>query len=178
MVGRIEGSHMTTGERITAPSAASLLPGGVIIARIRQLVSAAIAAGVLYSVFTSAGKSGCLGGVTGSGGFLDANGTPTDVVPDCVNLALRPSPLLLLLLAVIVLMALGRVLRRAESEASALRVLDRATVIVIALAAASVLIAQVWFALIPLSGIGGEGTYIWPFPFGSVDFQRSPMVAA
>ncbi|KAA9147243.1 hypothetical protein F6B41_15405 [Microbacterium lushaniae] len=74
-----------------------------------------------------------------------------------------------------VLFALRRVLRRADDEASAIRIIDRTAVAVIVVAVVSVVIAQVWFSLIPLYGIDDSGTYIWPFPFATVDLVTSPM---
>jgi hypothetical protein len=151
------------------------LPGAAVIARIRRLISVTVVAGVLYCVFLGASKGGCAGGITGDGGFLDANGDLTDLAPSCVSMSLRPSPLMLLVLAGMVLFALRRVLRRAGDEASAIRILDRTALAVLLVAAVSVVIAQVWFGLIPMYGIGDSGTYIWPFPFATVDFVTSPM---
>ena len=166
---------MTTTDHTADLATGSLLPGAVIIARIRRLLVASIVAGILYSTITHASKSGCPGGVDANGNFIDASGNPTDIPPECVSLTLGPSPVILILMGVIVLWALGRVLRRAESEAAALRILDRAALAVGILAAVSVVVAQVWFALIPLGGIDGSGSYIWPFPFGVVDMQTMPM---
>lgn len=166
----------TAADRDMLPGTA-LLPGSVVIARIRRLLYVALAAGVLYSMFVSASKSGCPGGITDTGAFIDANGQPTDIAPVCVNMTLRPSPLVLIAIAAIVLWAIDRVLRRADTEASAVRILDRAALAIMIAAAVSVVIAQVWFALTPLYGLDGAGTYLWPFPFGSVDLQTSPMSA-
>ena len=168
---------MTTTVDPTVTSATSLLPGAAVIARIRRLLYVTIATGVLYSTFTIGMKAGCPGGVDANGGFIDANGNPTDFPPDCVTLNLGPSPIILILIAGVVLWALGRVLHRADSEASAMRILDRAAIAVIIIAAVSLLIAHVWFALIPLYGVDDTGTYYWPFPFGSVNMQTSPMPA-
>jgi hypothetical protein len=166
---------MTSAQAQVSETSASLLPGAVVIARIRRLVFVWIAASVLYSLSVVASKSGCAGGVTEDGGFVDANGNSSLLPPECVSLTLGPSPLMLILIGGIVLWALGRVLRSADGEASAVRIVDRASVAIIIVGAGSVVIAQVWFTLIPLYGIGGTGTYFWPFPFGSVDIQTPPM---
>lgn len=166
---------MTSGTLQAPTSTGAFLPGAAVIARIRRLVYVAIVATVLYSLFVGASKGGCAGGVAADGGFVDSNGKPSPIPPECVTLTLQPSPVMLIILAGIVLWALGRVLRRAESEASAVRIVDRASLAIIMVAGCSVLIAQIWFNLIPLHGIGGTGLYIWPFPFGSVDYQTSPI---
>lgn len=96
----------------------------------------------------------------------------------CVDLALRPSPLVLLALVAIVILAVSRVIRAGGDEARAVRTLNRAAVAVAVavVAAGSVLIAQVWFALIPLGGI--DGTYFWPFPFGLVEMTTTPLTGS
>ncbi|MET0736150.1 MAG: hypothetical protein ABWY55_10990 [Microbacterium sp.] len=157
----------------TAPTTA--LPGADVIARIRRLVITALVSGAVYSMFTAAGKSGCAGGIDGEGGFVDANGQPTELVPSCVSLVLRPSPLLLLALAVLVVWAITRVLRSVDGEASAIRTLDRTALAIMIVAGASIVVAQAWFALVPLDGIGGTGTYVHPFPFATVEFESSLM---
>lgn len=154
-----------------------MLPGARIVARIRRLLWVSIVAGVVYSSFVRASKSGCPGGVDASGGYLDANGNPTQIPPECVSLTLGPSPLVFLFIGVAAIWSLGRVLRRADDEAAALRILDHTAVAIMVVAGVSVLVAQIWFAFIPLYGINHSGTYIWPFPFGSVDIQTMPMTA-
>ncbi|TFV84409.1 hypothetical protein E4V99_04935 [Microbacterium sp. dk485] len=79
-----------------------------------------------------------------------------------------------LIFAGVLVGALTRVLRRAADEPSALRILNRAAVAIPALAVTAIVVANVWFSVIPLFGIDDSGTYIWPFPFGSVDFQVEP----
>lgn len=168
---------MTITEQRAVNSEVSMLPGATIIARIRRLLWVSIVAGVVYSSLVRASKSGCPGGVDGSGGYLDANGNPTQIPPECVSLTLGPSPLVVLFIGMAVIWSLGRVLRRAGDEPVALRILDRSAVAIILIVATSVVVAQIWFALIPLYGINGSGTYVWPFPFGSVDMQTMPMTA-
>lgn len=169
---------MTVPQRSAASREASPLPGAAVVARIWRLVAVTTIAGLMYSIFLGASKAGCGGGFTAGGGYVDANGDPTEMAPQCVSLSLHPSPVVMLVLAAIVLWALRRVVRRATDEASAIHILDRAALVAVVVAGASVVIAQVWFAAIPVYGIDGSGTYIWPFPFGSVDFESSPMAEA
>ncbi len=151
------------------------LPGAVVIARIRRLIYVAVLAGVAYSILARGSKAGCPGGISADGGFLDANGDPSDIAPTCVSLTLSPNPIILIVLVGIVIGALTRVLRWADDDASALRILDRAAAALVLVAAASGVIALVAFGLNPLYGLDGSGTYIWPFPFGAVDLDMTPM---
>ena len=144
------------------------VPGAEIVDRIRRLIIVALVAGVAYSVLTAAGKGYC------AGGFTDAAGNPVDTVPSCVTLTLRPSPLVYFAIAAIILWALTRVLRKANGVASALRVLDRAAVAVGVLVTVSIVVSQVWFALIPITEWDGTGTFFYPFPFGAVDMVSTP----
>ncbi|MDZ8173002.1 hypothetical protein [Microbacterium xanthum] len=138
------------------------------------MLYAAVGSAIAYSVFTVGSKGGCLG-VVSETGFLDENGVATDVNPTCVSLTLGPSPLVYVAFGAVVFVAIGRVLTRADSESVAFRILDRASFVIVIAAAAAIVVSQVWFGLIPLDGIGGTGTYLWPFPFASGDVQTGSM---
>lgn len=157
-------------------AAASPSAGAPVIARIRRLVIAALVAGFGYAALTQASSSYCPGGFDSDGNYVDWAGNATDVVPSCVNLALRPSPFVLIAIAAIVVWALGAVIRRATDETAALRLIDRAALAVIIVAAASLFISQVWFGLLPVTSWDGTGTFVYPFPFGSVEMTTSEMV--
>jgi hypothetical protein len=43
------------------------------------------------------------------------------------------------------------------------------------LAIASVLISEIWFSLVPKTDWNGSGTFFYPFPFGAVHFETTPM---
>jgi len=166
---------MTQISRPEASATATSLPGFEIIARLRRLLVVGAAAALGYSLFMTSGKGYCPGGVSADGGFLDAAGNPTDTAPMCVYLDLHPSPVIFIALAVIVFTAITMVLRRAADAPSAIRYLDRAAAAVAILAIASVVISQIWFALIPITDWDGTGTFFYPFPFGSVDLRTEPM---
>ncbi|GAA1962964.1 hypothetical protein [Agromyces allii] len=137
------------------------LPGAPIIRRIRRLLVVAGATGLFYGVLGTASKGGCPGGVTGDGGYLDANGDPTSVVPMCVTLTLRPAPIVLLVIVAIVLIAISRVLRSARSETAAMRTLDLAAVAIVGLTVAWWALTLVSFLSIDLQAWDGVG----PFPY-------------
>jgi hypothetical protein len=161
--------------RSEAPAIARSLPGSEIIARVRRLLVVGLAGAVGYSLFMTSGKGYCPGGVSADGSFVDAAGEPTDTAPMCVYLDLHPSPVIFIALAAIVLTAITLVLRRAADSSSALRYLDRAAAAIAILAIASVVISQIWFALIPITDWDGAGTFFYPFPFGSVELRTEPM---
>lgn len=156
-------------------TALSTLPGAEILLRTRGLLLSALGAALVYAFVTNASKGHCPGGSTGGGGFLDADGLPTDVPPSCIALTLQPSVLVYVAIGVLVLSAISRVLSVADSEAAAIRILDRARVVIIAVVAASVLISHVWFWLIPIDDWTGTGAFLSPFPFGSVSQDISPI---
>lgn len=155
----------------------SYLPGAPIVARIRRLVITALVALFLYWTFTVASRGYCAGGVDASGNVTDQYGNPTDIVPQCYQMVLSPSPFVAIAIALIVILAMGRVLRRAGTVDAAVRILDRAAAIVVAVAVVSLVIAQVWFALIPMTDWGADGSFavIYPFPFGSGSVTVTPM---
>lgn len=157
------------------PDTDSRAPGAAVLLRVRRLVLVAVVGALVSSSFMVATKMRCPGGVDASGGFIDANGDPTDIAPTCTTLSLRPSIVLYLGMALLVVWVLGRVARRTGDEASAIRLIDRTTIAIGAIALASIVIAQVWFALIPIDGIDGSGTYLWPFPFASGEIVVEPM---
>ncbi len=156
----------------TAP--ASPLPGAPVIARIRRLIVVAGLAALVYTVFTRAGKSMCFSGADPDGSFIDASGSP--IAPSCVGLTLSPGPLVYFAIVLIVIGALTRALRASGAD-SAIRPIDRAAAIIGIAAAASVVISQVWFGLIPLSEYG-NGFLLFPFPFGGVEITVTPLETA
>ncbi|KRC59203.1 hypothetical protein ASE14_15650 [Agromyces sp. Root81] len=156
-------------------AALSTLPGASILRRTRSLLVCALGTGFVYSMLSVASKGGCPGGATGDGGFLDADGQATDVAPNCITVTLQPSTIVYLAIAVIVLVAISRVLRTAASEAAALRTLDRAAIMLVAVTATWLVITQVSFWLIPLDQWDGGEFFPIPFTFGTIDVDISPM---
>lgn len=166
---------MSQTSRSEALLKTSSLPGVEIVARVRRLLAVGLAAAAGYSLFMTSGKGYCPGGVTADGGFTDAAGNATETAPLCVNLSLQPSALIFIAIAAIAFAAITMVLRRAADVPSALRYLDRASAAISILAVASVVISQIWFAMIPITDWDGTGTFFYPFPFGSVELRTEPM---
>ncbi|MFD8771067.1 hypothetical protein [Microbacterium oxydans] len=158
-----------------ATAAAKGLPGVAVIAKIRRVVIVAVIAALVYPALMVASRSYCPGGIDGSGGFIDSAGQPTDQAPVCIDLALRPSPLVYIGIAAIVLITLGRVMK-ASDEHTALKTLNRAAIGVSALVGLAIIVSLVWFFLIPMEGFtSGSWTVFSPFPFGSIDVTTTPM---
>lgn len=156
---------------------ATALPGARIVARIRRLIVVALVATLGYAAFMTGSKGYCAGGVSPDGGFIDADGTPTDTATSCITLNLRPSILAYAAIIAIVLGVLTKMLRRATDEACAVRYLDKAAAAIAIIAVASLVISQIWFLLIPITDWDGTGTFFFPFPFGSVDVAIDTLVA-
>lgn len=146
----------------------STLPGATIIRRIRRMIFVALGTGFVYSMVGTASKGGCQGGVT-DGGFVDGHGQPTDVAPTCVNLTLHPSPIVYTAIAVTVIVALTLVLRTGRTEASALKVIDRAVIVIIAGTFAWAVLTMVSFLAIPLDPPSPGEPFTIPFTFGVVE---------
>lgn len=158
------------------PSAAlSTLPGAAVLHRTRRLLTAALIAAFAYATLGLGSRSYCPGGFTGDGGFLDAAGRPTDVAPQCITLTLQPSGIVYAAIAIIVLAAITRVLRSAATEAAAMRTLDRATFAIIIVVVVWTLVTQVSFFSIPLDGWDGTEPFVFPFAFGNVHVEVSPL---
>jgi hypothetical protein len=152
------------------PPELSTLPGAAILVRLRRLLLCVIVAGLVYSVLTNASAGRCAD--TGTADSSIDEGA-AGVVTSCVTLTLRPSPFVYIALAVIVLVALGRVLRTATTVPRALAIVDRAAVVAVVVAGASWLIAVVWFLLLPVETWDGTGSFWFPFPFGAVELTTS-----
>lgn len=159
----------TIVDPLVAAGARSTLPGSVVVARIRRLLIVSLATGLLYPAFMSASTATCAGGVDGDGGFIDSAGRSIDSAPACIQLTLGPSPLIYVAISLIVLMALGRVIR-ADREATALQILDRAVIGIVVLVVVAILVSQVWFRLIPIQDfMSGSFSFFSPFPFGTIE---------
>lgn len=152
-----------------------LLPGAEVIARIRRVLVVALIAVFVYAALSTGSKSYCPGGFGGNGGFIDSVGNPTTQPPMCISLALQPSPLIFIGVALIVFLALGRV-RKATDEPAAIRTLDRAAAGIVILVVCALTISRVWFGLISVTDLDPNSFQIFaPFPFGLIDVVTSPM---
>jgi hypothetical protein len=88
-----------------------------------------------------------------------------------------PSPLVFLAIALILLFALGRVMK-ASDESVGLRILDRSASGVVLLVIVAIVVSQVWFRMIPLEDfVAGTAPVFSPFPFGFIEVTNTPMPA-
>lgn len=151
------------------------LPGVTVIARIRRVLIVAASAAVLFPAFMSSSKGYCPGGFDENGGFIDATGKSVEEAPQCVQLTLAPGPLVFVGIALIVLIAIGRVMK-ATDEHAALRTLDRSAIAVAALVVVAIVVSQVWFQMVPLDDFNdGSWSLFSPFPFGNINVEITPM---
>ena len=150
-----------------------------IVAHIRRLLVVALASGIAYALLLRASTGYCPGGFDADGGFIDAAGKATTAAPMCVTLTLGPSPIVYAAIAFIVIFAINKVLKKAPDVGAALQILGRATAVIGILILVSIVIAQIWFALIPVTAWSSSGSYAfyYPFPFGSVDMAIAPITA-
>ncbi|MRG60237.1 hypothetical protein GE115_10210 [Agromyces sp. CFH 90414] len=164
-------------DTLARPPAASLstLPGAALIRRIRTMLLWAIGTAFVYQGISTASKGGCPGGVTGDGGFIDANGDPTEAASMCVNLTLRPSSIVYVAIAFIVILAITRVLRASDSQSAALKTLDRAIIVIVAVTVAWTALTMLSFFAIPIDSWNGVEPFELPFTVGHVEVDVSPM---
>lgn len=148
----------------TPAGVASPLPGATIIGRIRGMLLSALGAALGYSILGTASKRGCFDAVSEEAAADSA----------CVNLTLHPSPIVFIAIAVTVIVAITLVLRPGRSEASALRIIDRAVDIIIAGTLAWAALTMVSFFAIPLEPPGPGEPFTIPFTFGNVDIDITP----
>lgn len=151
------------------------IPGVVVVAGIRRTLIWTLIIAVLFPAFMSGSRGYCPGGVDGNGGFIDASGRPVDEAPMCVQLSLGPSPLVYVGIALIVLFAIGRVMK-ASDERAALRILERAIQGAGLLAVIAIIVSNVWFLMTPIEGFSsGSWSVFSPFPFGIISVEITPM---
>ena len=161
----------------TSPTASGVasFPGAAVVGRIRGVLIASLIAALVYPAFMGASAGYCAGGVDGEGGYVDAAGRPFDAAPACVELTLKPSPLVYVGIVLIVLFAISRVLK-ASHEAAALRILNRSLTGLSVLVAVAIVVSQVWFHLIPIADfMSGTASVLSPFPFGLIDVANTSL---
>lgn len=158
------------------PPSDVLLPGAAIIIGIRTLLIWAIVAAAMLATFLHGSMSSCSGGVTGSGGFLDADGQPTDIAPMCGSVTMSASPLVYVAIALIVVLSLTRMLRRADTIDDALRVVNNARMAIVVL---TLVTFAVGFWAISTVRVDDWSSYslLHPFPFATYDISTRPMGA-
>lgn len=137
-----------------------------------RLILVAVLAGIAYSVISTASRGICPGGVTGDGGFLDANGLSTDAAPTCLNLTLKPNGLVYLVLFVIVLVGIVVADRSMPERATLVLGLALAAVVVVPLAAA--VVGHAWLFGFPIEQ-WRPGDAIWVPPLIDTRVETSTM---
>lgn len=152
------------------------IPGIALVGKIRRVLIVSLIAALAYASLMVSSLSYCPGGFDGNGGYIDAEGRPVDYAPQCVDLALKPSPLVFVAIALIVFLAIGRVMK-ASDEATAQRTLDRAAIAVALLVVLAVVVSWVWFRMVPVEEFtAGTASILSPFPFGLIDVETTPLL--
>lgn len=154
----------------------ALLPGAAIIVGIRSLLIWAIVAATTLATFLRGSMSSCSGGVTGSGGFLDADGQPTDAAPMCGSITMSASPLVYMAIGLIVLLSLTRMLRRADTIDAALRIINNARMVIVVLTLVTFVVGY-WAIMTVRVDDWSSYSLLYPFPFATFDISTHPMGA-
>lgn len=154
----------------------TLLPGAAVVVGIRSLLSWAIVAAAMIAMFLHGSMGSCSGGLTGSGGFLDAEGRPTDIAPMCGSVTMSASPLMYVAIGLIVLMSLNRILGRADSVDHALRILNNARMVIVVLTLVAFVVGY-WAIMTLRVEDWNNYSILIPFPFTTFDISTNPMGA-
>ncbi|NNC12375.1 hypothetical protein HII28_10860 [Planctomonas sp. JC2975] len=149
-----------------APAVGSELPSRSVLIGARRLLIVCLFSALGYSALTTASR----GGVTDSEG----SASPATVV----NLSLHPNPFFYAVIAAAFFFAVHRVLTRAADEEAASRMFRRASLVVVLMAIGAIVIADTWFFALPLEGWPNPGTWISPFPFGTVGVSTASPTAS
>jgi hypothetical protein len=162
---------------VERPAEMTALPGATMLKRVRRLIILTVVCALVYSISTTASSGICPGGFDGNGGFIDANGDPTDIAPNCLTLSLHPNPLWFVVFALVVTGALSSALKKSKTEADALRYIDSAAAVIVVLTVLCIVVSHVWFWNLPVDEWDGLHTnFVYPYPFGLVDMEISPLV--
>ena len=154
----------------------ALLPGAEIVVGIRSLLIWAVVAATMLALFLQGSMSSCSGGLTGSGGFLDADGQPSDVAPMCGSVVMSASPLVYFAIALIVLTSLTRILGRADTVDRALRILNNARMVIVVLTLVTFVVGYWAIMTLRVEDWNNYSIFI-PFPFTTFDISTNPMGA-
>ncbi len=151
-----------------------LLPGAAIIVGIRSLLIWAIVAAAMLATFLRGSMSGCPGGIDASGGFIDAAGEPTDTAPLCGSITMSASPLVYTAIALIVVLSLTRILRRADTVDDALRITRNAQMAILVLTIVAFVVGYVAIMTVHIDDWSNY-SLLYPFPFVTYDISTHPM---
>jgi len=166
---------MTTTLEKPPASARASLPGARMLRRALWLAVVASLSWFAYSRLLLASKGATAGGVDGSGNYLDAAGHITDSAPIATSAVMRANPAIGVLLSAIVVAAIIFVLRLARDEATAVRILGRATIVVAAVALCALVGGYAWFEATPLTAWTDSGIHFTGFPFATVSVTTEPI---
>ena len=152
----------------------ALLPGAAVVVGIRSLLIWVIVAVTMLAVFLRGGMSSCTGGVTGSGGFLDGEGRPTEVAPMCGSVTVSAHPLIYVAIGLVVLFSLTRILRRADTVERALSILHNARMVIVVLTLVTFVVGY-WAITTLRVEDWNDYSLFAPLPFAGFDISTRPM---
>ncbi len=107
-------------------------------------------------------------------GFVTADGAPTDIEPRCGTATLSPSPLVFLLVAAIVMIALTMILRRAVDEDHAFRILNNARMAIVVLTLVAMAVGSIAVMTLRVDDWGAFAVFS-PLPFAQFDVETWPI---
>ena len=160
-------------ENVVSPAR---LPGLTVLRGLRRLMILMLVLSLVYSILATSTMATCPGGIDPDGGFVDADGNPTDVMPTCIALTMGPNPYVFVIFALVLIGAMSSVLKNSTTETDALRYVLSAAAVVITITVVCLVAGHIWFWNIPLMDWrAGDPPFVVPFPFTSVTTITTPM---
>ena len=138
-------------------------PGDLLGSRFVWFIVGTVVSLVVYSA-TVASKGTCAGGVGADGGFIDSAGNPTDAVPLCLHLELRPSGAIQVAIVLIAILGLALARYRSRDEDHAVRILGVALGAVAVVALGCLAAGLLWFNATSFADWDGSAHYSGQLP--------------
>jgi len=147
------------------------LPGAAILVSVCRLLMWALVSAIGYSMLMTGSRGACAGRMTSGDAPVEPSTGTAGTDQSCVQLLLTPSPFVYVVLMAIVLVGVVVASRKVSTEADLQRILNRVAIFSAAFAVFCLVVSQIWFALIPLDGWNGQGTFFTPYLVGDVELR-------
>lgn len=132
------------------------MPGGVTFVAVRKLVLLGFGLSVGYGFLATASKGFC----PDSGPILD------DGSHQCVQVSMRPLPLIFIAIVALIYSAISRISTRVSTIENALLVVENRARAMTLLVVVSLVVGHLWFWLVPESiDYSQSWGVVYPFPF-------------
>lgn len=151
-------TRLPLSQEATLPGA---LPGSVVLVGMRTMLWRFFFIALGVQVMSSGTRSAC----------APAAGTG---VEQCTRLSLGPSPFVLIAMFAVTIWVLGALIRRTSTEAEAIDFINSVSLWVLGIVGAGIVLAQIYFWMIPVEGWPQPNMWFSPFPFMNLNVETYP----